>query len=100
MEKIDERKLILRYKTASPVNDKVRSCNLKINRTATDFAKVHGNRASAWKLNVDVKRINEWQKLKEATAEKETLRTGRNHKRLAEREYNPKGAGISDNCEN
>ena len=59
MEKIDEHKLILRYKTASPVNEKVRSFNLKINRAATDFAKVHGNRASARKLNVDVKRTNE-----------------------------------------
>ena len=44
---------------------------------------LHGNRASVKKFKVDMKRISEWRKLKEAIAEKKTSATGKNRKRLS-----------------
>ena len=44
---------------------------------------LHGNRASIKQFKVDMKRISEWRKLKEATAEKKTSTTGKNRKRLS-----------------
>ena len=46
---------------------------------------LHGNRASVKKFKVDMKRISEWRKLKEAIAEKKTSATGKNRKRLSGR---------------
>ena len=73
----------MEQKTTSHLNEKIRSYTLEFKLTAIDFAEVLGNRASANKFNVDVKRIREWRKSKEAIAEKKTSTTGKNQKRLS-----------------
>ena len=84
----------MEQKTTSHLNEKIRSYTLEFKLTAIDFAEVHGNRASANKFNVDVKRIREWRKSKEAIAEKKTSTTGKNQKRLSGGGCKPKDVGL------
>ena len=73
----------MEQKTTSHLNGKVHFCFLEFKLTATDFKEVQGHRALAQKFNLGVKRICKGKQVKVNIAEKRTLSTRNNGKKIS-----------------
>ena len=89
---------VFEIKSTSHKDEKVHSYTLDFKLSAIAYAEAHGNRSSARKFDVDVKRIREWKKGKTAIADKQKAATGRgSRKRIDGGGKKPKDVNLEEN---